>query len=68
MNIPKKEIIDSEGNKIPNLYRDRTGGISVNNPALLNKFLIEQNNQKKILKLEGEIQEIKDMLVKLLNK
>ena len=64
----RREIIDSDGNKVPNLYRDKNGAILVNNPALLNKFLSEQNTQKKITALETELAEIKNLLKELLNK
>ena len=62
----KQEIVDSEGNKIPNLYRDPSGGILVNDKTLLNKHMMEQANQKRMIGLEKEIQEIKLLLKELL--
>jgi hypothetical protein len=64
--MKRQEIVDSDGNKVPNLYRDKSGGISVNDKTLLNKYMMEQANQKKMLSLENEIQEIKLLLKELL--
>ena len=62
----RQEIIDSNGNKIPNLYREESGGISVNDKALLNKYIMEQANQKRMIGLENEIKEIKLLLKEIL--
>lgn len=62
----RREIIDRDGNKVPHLFRDKNGAILVNNPSLLNKFVAEQNTQKKILTLENELQEVKRLLQMLI--
>jgi hypothetical protein len=62
----RQEIIDSDGNRVPNLYRDKSGGISVDDKSLLNKYMMEQANQKRMASLENEIQEIKLLLKEIL--
>jgi hypothetical protein len=64
--MKRREIVDSDGNLVLNLYRDKSGGISVDDKALLNKYIIEQANQKRMIGLENEIKEIKLLLKELL--
>ena len=59
-------MIDSAGNKIPNLFRDKSGSISVIDKNTLNKYLIEQTNQLRLNTLENDLKEIKNLLKELL--
>lgn len=64
--MAKQELVDRAGNKVAHLLRDSAGAISVNDKTQLNKFIMEQANQRRLVGLENDILEIKLLLKELL--
>lgn len=62
------KVKDNNGNVIHGLSRTDGGGISVNNSAEYAKYMNEKQSALKIIKLQEEIEELKNMVKTLIEK
>lgn len=60
------KVADQSGAVIEGLYRTRSQGLSVNNPAAYQKYITEKQRIEKLHNLEQEVTDIKSTLSQIL--
>ncbi len=61
----KRVVLDSNGERIPGLFRDSSGALIVDDQRSLAKYKSQQSKEKELVELRSKVEELSSMMVQI---